>query len=116
MGEFPKLDNEVIGFYLLPFTSPKLLDFVLIELTFTNTPLDENYLGEVEELAALHRRTEALDHALRTGKEFDVLLDMVEEDGQDAAKYVEQVGQNIELIIASHLVPEDLAIWQQRFK
>ena len=31
--EFPKLDNEVIGFYLLPFPAPKLVDFVLIELT-----------------------------------------------------------------------------------
>ena len=84
-------------------------------LTFTNTPLDENYLGEVEELMALHRRTEALDHALRTGSEFDVLLDMVESDGQDAAAYVEQVGQKIELVIANHLVPEDLFYWQQRF-
>lgn len=84
-------------------------------LTFTNTELDDNYLGEVEELAALHRRTEALDYALRHGREFDVLLDMVEEDGQNAAGYVEEVGQNIELIIASHLVPDDLAIWQRQF-
>ena len=90
-------------------------DFEAPWLTFTNTPVDDNYLGEVEELAALHRRTEALDHALRTGQEFDVLLDMVEEDGQDAAEYVDQVGQNIELIIASHLVPDDLAFWQRQF-
>ena len=93
-----------------------MYDFESPFLTFTNTPLDENYLGEVEELAALHRRTEALDYALRTGKDFDVLLDMLEEDGQDAAAYVDRVGRNIELIIASHLVPEDLAIWQNRFK
>ena len=30
-----RLLPEVIGFYLLPFTSPKLVDFVLIELTFS---------------------------------------------------------------------------------
>jgi hypothetical protein len=42
-------------------------------LTFTNIPIDDNYLGEVEELAALHRRTEALDYALRHGKEFNVV-------------------------------------------
>lgn len=85
-------------------------------LTFTNTPLDENYLGEVQELVALHRRTEALDYALRTGKEFDVLLDMVEEDGQDAYSYVDEVGERIELIIASHIVPDDLAVWQRQFR
>ena len=85
-------------------------------LTYTQLPSDPNYLGEAEELAALHRRTEALDYALRTGKEFDVLLDMLAEDGQDPVAYVDQVGENIELIIASHLVPEDLAIWQERFK
>jgi len=84
-------------------------------LTFTNSPLDPHYLGEIEELAALHRRTEALDYALRNGKEFDVVLDMVEEDGQDAAAYVNQVGENIELIIASQLVPDDLVVWQHRF-
>ena len=84
-------------------------------LTFTNTPSHEKYLGEVEELAALHRRTEALDHALRTGKEFDVLLDMLEEDGQDAATYVDEAGRKIDLIIASHLVPENLAAWQKEF-
>ncbi len=85
-------------------------------LTYTNAPISPNYLGEIEELAALHRRSEALDKALRTGDEFDVLLDMIEEDGQDAAAYVDQVGKNIELVIASHLVPEDLAIWQHRIE
>lgn len=93
-----------------------MYDFESPFLTFTNTPLDENYLGEVEELEALHRRTEALDHALRTGKDFDVLLDMLEADGQDPVEYVDRVGENIELIIASHLVPEDLAIWQNHFE
>ena len=83
-------------------------------LTFTNTPIDDNYLGEVEELAALHRRTETLDYALRTGKEFDVLLDMVEEDGQDAFTYVDEVGKQVELIIASHLIPENLTVWQRQ--
>ena len=85
-------------------------------LTFTNAPCDPNYMGEIEELAALHRRTEALDRALRTGQEFDVVLDMLEEDGQDAAVYVDEVGENIELIIASHIVPEDLAIWQEQIR
>ena len=85
-------------------------------LTFTNTPIDDNYLGEVEELAALHRRTEALDYALRTGKEFDVLLDMVEQDGQDASIYVDDVGEQIELIVASHLVPSNLAVWQRHIE
>ncbi len=82
-------------------------------LTYTNASCEEGYMGEAEELAALHRRTEALDRALRTGKEFDVLLDMIEEDGQDAAAYVDAVGENIELVIASHLVPEDLFYWQR---
>ena len=85
-------------------------------LTFTNAPGDPNYMGEIEELAALNRRTEALDRALRTGQEFDVLLDMLEEDGQDAAAYVDEVGENIELVIASHIVPEDLAIWQEQIE
>ena len=73
-------------------------------------------MGEIEELAALHRRTEALDRALRTGQEFDVLLDMIEEDGQDAAAYVDEVGENIELVIASYVVPEDLAIWHNQIE
>ncbi len=85
-------------------------------LTFTNAPGDPNYMGEIEELAALNRRTEALDRALRTGQEFDVVLDMLEEDGQDAAAYVDEVGENIELIIASYVVPEDLAIWQEQIR
>ena len=84
-------------------------------LTFTNTPLDDNYLGEVKELAALHQRTEALDKALKNPQEFDVLLDMLYEHGQDPIQYVEEVGQNIELIIASHVIPEDLAVWQRQF-
>ncbi len=85
-------------------------------LTFTNAPGDPHYMGEIEELAALNRRTEALDRALRTGQEFDVVLDMLEEDGQDAAAYVDEVGENIELIIASYVVPEDLAIWQEQIR
>ena len=84
-------------------------------LTYTNSSLNPNYLGEVAELAALNRRTEAMDRAIREGKEFDVLLDMIEEDGQDAAEYVEQLGQNIEIIIAQNIVPEDLAVWRQKY-
>jgi hypothetical protein len=84
-------------------------------LTFTNSPNDSNYLGEIEEIAALNRRVEQLDLCLRTGKEFDVLLDTIEEDGQDATTYVESVGNNLSLIYASHLVPEDWAIWQKEF-
>jgi hypothetical protein len=82
-------------------------------LTFTNAQCNPNYLGEAEELDALNRRTEALDKALREGREFDTVLDMLEEDGQDPIEYVEQVGQNINLVIASHLVPDDLVIWQK---
>ncbi len=84
-------------------------------LTYTNSSNNPNFLGEIEELAALNRRTEAMDRAIREGREFDVLLDMVEEDGQDAAEYVEQVGQNIEIIIAQNIVPEDLAVWRQHY-
>ena len=84
-------------------------------LTYTNPSNNPNFLGKIEELAALNRRTEAMDRAIREGREFDVLLDMVEEDGQDAAEYVEQVGQNIEIIIAQNIVPEDLAVWRQHY-
>lgn len=88
------------------------MDFESPFLTFTNTPLDRNYLGEVEELAALHRRTDALDYALRHGKEFDVVLDMLEEDGQDASDYVDLVGQQLELIKVQNIVPADLQSWR----
>lgn len=81
-------------------------------LTYTNSPDDPNYMGEAEELAALHLRTEALDHALKTGRDFDVVLDMLAEHGQDPIAYVEEVGAQVELIIASHLVPDDWAVWQ----
>ena len=84
-------------------------------LTYTNSSLNPNYLGDLAELAALNRRTEAMDRAIREGREFDVLLDMIEEDGQDAAEYVEQVGQNLEIIIAQAIVPEDLAVWKQKY-
>ena len=83
-------------------------------LTFTNTISDPNYMGEEAELAALHRRTEALDKALRTGKDFDILLDMLAEDGQDPCNYVEEVGEHIELVIAQNLVPEDIFYWAER--
>jgi hypothetical protein len=82
-------------------------------LTFTNAPDEPEYLGDEAELAALHRRVEALDEALRTGKNFDIVLDMLEEDGQDAAAYVEYVGENLEIIIASHLVPDDWNLWRR---
>lgn len=82
-------------------------------LTFTNAQCSSSYLGGKEEMEALNRRTEALDIALRTGQEFDTVLDMLEEDGQDPIEYVEQVGQDIELIIASHLVPDDIWLWQK---
>ncbi len=84
-------------------------------LTFTNIPLDDNYQGEVEELAALHRRTEAMDKAIREGREFDVLLDMLAEDGQDPIEYVESVEEQVNLIIAKNLVPDDWHYWRDRF-
>ncbi len=84
-------------------------------LTYTNAANSDNYLGENEELKALNRRVEALDAALRTGKNFDILLDMLAEDNQNPIEYVETVGKNIELIIASHLVPEDWSYWQNKF-
>ena len=84
-------------------------------LTYTNARISPKYMGDLEELAALNRRTEAIDKAIREGREFDVVLDMLEEDGQDAAEYVEQVGQNIEIIIAQNIVPEDIEVWRQRY-
>lgn len=81
-------------------------------LTYTNSPNDPGYMGEEAELAALHLRTEALDHALKTGRDFDVVLDMLAEHGQDPIAYVEEVGEQVELIIASHIVPPDWAVWQ----
>lgn len=83
-------------------------------LTFTNSISSSNYLGEKAELAALHRRTEALDKAIRTGKDFDILLDMLAEDGQDPCDYVDEVGEHIELVIAQNLVPEDIFYWAER--
>ncbi len=83
-------------------------------LTFTNASSSPNYLGEAEELAALHRRTEALDQALRTGKDFDILLDMLADDGQNPCEYVDEVKDKIELVIARNLVPEDLFYWAER--
>lgn len=85
-------------------------------LTFTNSPDDPNYMGEAEELAALNLRVEALDNALRNPQEFDVLLDMLAEHGQDPLEYVEQTGEQIELIIASHLVPDDWAHCQGLYR
>lgn len=84
-------------------------------LTFTNASNSPNYMGEEAELADLHRRTEALDYALRTGKEFDVLLDMLAEDNQNPIEYVEQVGNNIQQIIVCQLIPEDWDYWQDKF-
>lgn len=81
-------------------------------LTYTNALISPQYMGEIEELHALNRRTEAMDKAIREGREFDVLLEMIEEDGQDAAEYVEQVGQNVEIIIAQNIIPEDLEVWR----
>lgn len=82
-------------------------------LTFTNVSTDANYLGDELELAALHRRVEALDEALRTGENFDVLLDMLAEDEQDVIDYVEGVRENVELVIAQNLVPEDWNLWKK---
>lgn len=80
-------------------------------LTFTNSPDDPNYMGEAEEMAALHLRTEALEHSLRTGRDFDVLLDMLAEHGQDPIAYVDEVCDEVELIVCSHLPPAKLVDW-----
>lgn len=85
-------------------------------LTYTNAAINPNFMGEIEELAALNRRTEAMDQAIREGRDFDCLLDQIEEDGQDAAEYVEQVGENIEIIIAHRIIPEDLEVWRQQYR
>ena len=84
-------------------------------LTYTNAVIEPGYMGDEAELAALHRRTEALDYALRTGKEFDVLLDMLAEDGQDPMAYVEKVEANVQTIITYQLIPEDWAYWRDKF-
>lgn len=83
-------------------------------LTFSNDINDPNYMGEIEELNALNQRVDALDRALKTGKNFDILLDMLAEHGQDPNEYVEQVQKNIEITIAQNLVPEDLFYWAKR--
>lgn len=84
-------------------------------LTFTNAIVEPGYMGDEAELTALHRRTEALDYALREGKEFDVLLDMLAEDNQNPIEYVEQVEANIQTIITYQLIPEDWDYWQDKF-
>ena len=85
-------------------------------LTFTNAVIEPGYMGKEVELSALHRRTEALDVALSTGSHFDILLDMLAEDGQDPVDYVDNVGEKIELVIAQHIVPDDWNYWQVNFK
>ena len=87
-------------------------DFETPFLTFTQNPSDPNFMGEIEELAAMNRRVEALDKALRSGKEFDVLLDMLAEDGQDPCAYVDSVGMQIEYMIANGIVPDDIGYWK----
>ena len=84
-------------------------------LTYTNSSINPYYLGEIEELNALNRRTEAMDKAIREGREFDVVLDMLEEDGQDAAQFVDEMGKQIEIIIANQIIPEDLEVWRQKY-
>ena len=84
-------------------------------LTYTNPRISSNYLGDIKELAVLNRRTEAMDKAIREGREFDVVLDMLEEDGQDAAQFVEHVGEQVEIIIANGIVPEDIEVWRQHY-
>ena len=83
-------------------------------LTFSNAQDDPNYLGDDEELKALIQRSEALDQAIRTGRNFDILLDMLAEHNQDPIAYVEYVEKNIELIIARQIVPEDWDYWQNK--
>jgi hypothetical protein len=92
-----------------------VFDFDLPFLTYTNASGDRNYMGHDVELRALHRRTDALDYALRTGRDFDVVLDMLDEDGQDVEAYVNQVEENINIIIASQVTPDDLALWAREF-
>lgn len=84
-------------------------------LTYTNPCDSPNFMGTEAEWAALDRRVDALDHALRTGKDFDTLLDMLAEDGQDPCEYVERLGHNIEIIIANGIVPDDLGVWQAHY-
>ena len=83
-------------------------------LTFTNAKNDPGYLGEQAELKALIRRSEILDRAIRDGKNFDVLLDMLAQDNQDPVAYVQYVGENIQLIIARNIVPNDWHYWQDK--
>ena len=83
-------------------------------LTFTNAKNEPGYLGEQAEFEALIRRSELLDQAIRDGKNFDVLLDMLAEDQQDPVEYVEYVGENIELIIARQIVPNDWDYWRDK--
>lgn len=83
-------------------------------LTFSNAKDDPNYLGDDEELKALIQRAEALDQAIRTGRNFDILLDMLAEHNQDPIAYVEYVGENTELIIARQIVPRDWDYWQNK--
>lgn len=84
-------------------------------LTYTNSRINPYYLGDIEELEALNRRTEAMYKAIREGREFDVVLDMLEEDGQDAAEFVDEMGKQIEIIIANKIIPEDLEVWRQKY-
>lgn len=83
-------------------------------LTFSNAENSPEYLGEEKELEALIARSEALDQAIRTGQNFDVLLDMLAEHNQDPIAYVEYVGENLELIITNQIVPNDWNYWQNR--
>lgn len=84
-------------------------------LTFSNAQNSPEYLGEEQELKALIERSEFIDKAIRTGRNFDVLLDMIAEHNQDPIAYVEYVGENIQLIIAQSIVPRDWNYWRDNF-